>query len=34
MNQNFRTGVGVDAHKFADDGPCKLAGLEWPEAVS
>ena len=32
MNQNFRTGVGVDAHKFADDGPCKLGGLEWPEA--
>lgn len=29
---NFRTGVGVDAHKFATDGPCKLAGLEWPEA--
>ena len=31
MNQ-LRTGVGVDAHKFASDGSCKLAGLEWPEA--
>lgn len=30
--QNYRTGVGVDAHKFATNGPCKLAGLEWPEA--
>ena len=30
--QNFRTGVGVDAHKFSSEGPCKLAGLEWPEA--
>ena len=29
---NLRTGVGVDAHKFASDGTCKLAGLEWPEA--
>ena len=28
----LRTGVGVDAHKFASDGTCKLAGLEWPEA--
>ena len=31
MNQ-LRTGVGVDAHKFASSGPCYLAGLEWPEA--
>ena len=32
--ENFRTGVGVDAHKFSADasaGPCALAGLEWPE---
>ena len=29
---NLRTGVGVDAHRFADDGTCKLAALEWPEA--
>lgn len=32
---NLRTGVGVDAHKFsqsAGDGPCYLAGLEWPDA--
>ena len=29
--QNFRTGVGVDAHKFAATGPCALAGLEWPD---
>ena len=32
--ENFRTGVGVDAHKFSTDasaGPCALAGLEWPE---
>ena len=29
---NLRTGVGVDAHKFANDGICKLAGLEWPES--
>lgn len=28
----LRTGVGVDAHKFASDGTCHLAGLEWPEA--
>jgi 2-C-methyl-D-erythritol 2,4-cyclodiphosphate synthase len=28
----LRTGVGVDAHKFASDGICQLAGLEWPEA--
>jgi 2-C-methyl-D-erythritol 2,4-cyclodiphosphate synthase len=28
----LRTGVGVDAHKFGDSGPCSLAGLEWPEA--
>jgi len=30
---NLRTGVGVDAHKFAQSasaGPCHLAGLEWP----
>lgn len=27
----LRTGVGVDAHKFAADGICKLAGLEWPD---
>ena len=31
MNK-LRTGVGVDAHKFAATGPCQLAGLEWPEA--
>ena len=31
MNK-LRTGVGVDAHKFAATGPCHLAGLEWPEA--
>ena len=32
--ENFRTGVGVDAHKFSTDAsadPCALAGLEWPE---
>ena len=32
--ENFRTGVGVDAHKFSADasaGPCALAGLQWPE---
>ncbi|MFM7860928.1 MAG: 2-C-methyl-D-erythritol 2,4-cyclodiphosphate synthase, partial [Candidatus Nanopelagicaceae bacterium] len=29
---NFRVGVGVDAHKFADSGPCALAGLIWPES--
>jgi 2-C-methyl-D-erythritol 2,4-cyclodiphosphate synthase len=32
--EKLRTGVGVDAHKFAasiNEGPCKLAGLEWPE---
>ena len=32
---NLRTGVGVDAHKFAQSasaGPCHLAGLEWPES--
>ncbi len=27
----LRTGVGVDAHKFGDCGPCSLAGLQWPE---
>jgi 2-C-methyl-D-erythritol 2,4-cyclodiphosphate synthase len=27
----LRTGVGVDAHKFGDRGPCSLAGLQWPE---
>jgi len=27
----LRTGVGVDAHKFGDSGPCSLAGLQWPE---
>jgi 2-C-methyl-D-erythritol 2,4-cyclodiphosphate synthase len=27
----LRTGVGVDAHKFGDNGPCSLAGLQWPE---
>ena len=27
----LRTGVGVDAHKFGDIGPCSLAGLQWPE---
>lgn len=32
LMNNLRTGVGVDAHKFASDGPCQLAGLEWPEA--
>ena len=31
MNK-LRTGVGVDAHKFAATGPCHLAGLERPEA--
>jgi len=32
--QKLRTGTGVDAHKFAQsvsDGPCYLAGLEWPD---
>lgn len=29
---NFKVGVGVDAHKFALDGSCALAGLIWPEA--
>ena len=28
---DLRTGVGVDAHRFASDGICKLAGLEWAE---
>jgi 2-C-methyl-D-erythritol 2,4-cyclodiphosphate synthase len=27
----LRTGVGVDAHKFGEIGPCSLAGLQWPE---
>ena len=27
----LRTGVGVDAHKFGENGPCSLAGLQWPE---
>ena len=27
----LRTGVGVDAHKFGESGPCSLAGLQWPE---
>ena len=27
----LRTGVGVDAHKFGDSGPCSLAGLQWSE---
>ena len=27
----LRTGVGVDAHKFGESGPCALAGLQWPE---
>ena len=27
----LRTGVGVDAHKFGDSGPCALVGLQWPE---
>ena len=27
----LRTGVGVDAHKFGEGGPCSLAGLQWPE---
>jgi 2-C-methyl-D-erythritol 2,4-cyclodiphosphate synthase len=27
----LRTGVGVDAPKFGDSGPCSLAGLQWPE---
>jgi 2-C-methyl-D-erythritol 2,4-cyclodiphosphate synthase len=27
----LRTGVGVDAHKFGDSGPCSLAGLQWPD---
>ena len=30
-NSKLRTGVGVDAHKFGDNGPCSLAGLQWPE---
>jgi 2-C-methyl-D-erythritol 2,4-cyclodiphosphate synthase len=32
--QKLRTGTGVDAHKFSQsvsDGPCYLAGLEWPD---
>jgi len=28
----LRTGVGVDAHKFGESGPCALAGLLWDEA--
>ena len=28
----LRTGVGVDAHKFGDSGPCSLAGLQWDDA--
>jgi len=27
----LRTGVGVDAHKFGESGPCSLAGLQWPD---
>lgn len=27
----LRTGVGVDAHQFGDNGPCSLAGLQWPD---
>jgi len=30
-NSKLRTGVGVDAHKFGESGPCALAGLQWPE---
>jgi len=28
----LRTGVGVDAHKFGESGPCSLAGLQWPDS--
>jgi 2-C-methyl-D-erythritol 2,4-cyclodiphosphate synthase len=30
-NSKLRTGVGADAHKFGESGPCALAGLQWPE---
>ena len=29
---SYRTGVGVDAHQFGDEGPCALAGLAWPQS--
>lgn len=32
MISRFRTGLGIDAHQFGDNGPCFLAGLEWPGA--
>jgi 2-C-methyl-D-erythritol 2,4-cyclodiphosphate synthase len=32
-NSKLRTGVGVDAHKFGENGPCALAGLQWPETA-
>ena len=32
MISKLRTGVGVDAHKFGESGPCALAGLLWDEA--
>jgi 2-C-methyl-D-erythritol 2,4-cyclodiphosphate synthase len=25
-----RVGVGTDVHAFADDRPCRIAGLDWP----
>ena len=34
MNSQFRTGIGVDAHQYGDNGPCHLAGLDWPDARS
>lgn len=32
MTANHRTGVGIDAHQYGQNGPCHLAGLIWPEA--
>ena len=30
MFTDLRVGIGVDVHRFADDRPLWLAGLEWP----
>lgn len=31
MNSDVRVGVGMDAHRLADDRPMWLAGLHWPD---
>lgn len=28
----MRVGIGVDVHKFSDEQPLMLAGLEWPDS--